>query len=73
MRNHLKINAACIHIVQTQRAKITQPGLSFGIIGPIRAARRASGSALHDFPESRREEMFFNGNSSHVASFSTKL
>src|SRR5712692_4254073 len=71
MRDHLEIDAARIHILQTSRAKISKLRLLFGNESPTRAPSLAGSVSPHRLSEPIGQEMFFDRNCSHANSSSS--
>src|SRR5438105_953085 len=65
MRDHLEIDTARIHILQTSRAKISKLRLLWGDECSIRAPSLAGSVSLHHLSEPLGQEMFFDRNGSH--------
>src|SRR5713226_1565414 len=71
MRDHLEIDAARIHILQTSKAKISKLRLLFGNESPTRAPSLAGSVSPHHLSEPIGQEMFFDRNCSHANSSSS--
>src|SRR5436305_10576068 len=72
MRDHLEIDSASIHILQTSRAEISKLRLLCGDECRIRAPSLAGSLPLHHLSEPIGQEMFFDRNGSHAHSSSRK-
>jgi hypothetical protein len=66
-REHLEIDAARVHLLQSQGAEVSKPGLSFRRHGRgwLPAASLAGGIPLHNFSETPGKKVLFYRNSSH--------
>src|SRR6266852_1353880 len=72
MRDHLEIDTARIHILQTSRAEISELRLLCGDGYRNRAPSLAGSLSLHHLSEPIGQEMFFDCNGSHAHSSSRK-
>src|SRR5438067_1588228 len=72
MRDHLEIDTARIHILQTSRAKISKLRLLGSDECRIRAPCLAGNVSFHNLSEPVGQEMFFDCNGSHAHSSSRK-
>src|SRR5436190_9028084 len=72
MRDHLEIDTARIHILQTSRAKISKLRLLGSDECRIRAPSLAGSVSFHNLSEPIGQEMFFDRNGSHAHSSSRK-